>query len=154
VADYIHRQFGLQILIVGGAADEPSGKEIERRGGNWVRNLIGKTSLAETVTLLSGSTLLLANDSGPAHVGGGLGIPTIVLNAYPSTSTQQRVNFLMRVHPVGPRVRVLQPEKNLSGCDDRCIAAIAHCILGLKVESVLREIEDFGFDRENHPNHS
>jgi ADP-heptose:LPS heptosyltransferase len=145
VADYIQGRLGLQILIVGGTADEPGGKEIERRLGNRVRSLIGKTSLAETVTLLSGSTLLLANDSGPAHIGSGLGIPTIVLNAYPSTSTQQLVNFLMRVHPLGPRVRVLQPEKNLSGCDDRCAAPTAHCILGLKVESVLREIEDFGF---------
>ena len=145
VADYIDRRLGLQVLIIGGSMDESLGREIEHRSETRVRSLIGKLSLAETVTLLSGSTLVLANDSGPAHIGGGLGIPTVVLNAYPSTSTQQLVNFLMRVHPLGPRVRVLQPETALSGCDDRCTAPTAHCILGIKVESVLREIEGFGF---------
>ncbi len=138
----IQRRHGMQILIVGGPAESSIGSAIEREASGAARSLTGQTSLSETVTLVSGAALLLANDSGPAHIGAGLGVPTVVLNAYPSNSTGFVVNFLKRVHPVGPSVRVLQPENNSVGCADRCIAPTAHCILGLGIETVLDEIEE------------
>lgn len=127
-----------QALVIGGMGDVAIGQLIEQQAGATARSLVGQTSLLENVALLRGAVALLANDSGPAHIGAGLGVPTIVLSACPLTSTREHANSPLRVRPVGPAVRVLQPAKHADGCDERCRASRAHCILGLTVESVLR----------------
>ena len=134
-------RLGGQILVIGGTADFVLGQGIEQQVGAAAQNLIDQTSLLENIALIRGAAVLLANDSGPAHIGAGLGVPTLVLSACPLTSTREHVNSPLRVRPVGPAVRVLQPAKPANGCNERCRASAAHCILELTVESVLSQAE-------------
>jgi heptosyltransferase-3 len=137
----LHARFGMPILMIGGAGDAAIGELIEQLADKSVRSLIGGTNLTETVAIIKGAKLLIANDSGPAHIGAGLGIPTVVLSVCPLDCESEHANSPLRVRPIGPVVRVLRPEKSADGCDGRCLASAAHCILGLQVEAVLRQAE-------------
>lgn len=140
VAISLYNQFGIPSFIIGGLGDKAIGETIINIAGTSTRSLIGKTSLAETIAILSRATLLVTNDSGPAHLGAGAGTPTIVLSICPITSTREHANSPLRIRPVGPKVQFLQPENPLSGCGERCTAHDAHCILGLRTEYVLGHI--------------
>jgi ADP-heptose:LPS heptosyltransferase len=137
----LRRKTGIAVYSLGGAADRTLSERIEALSGGAIRSLAGQTSILEAIALTQRAVLLVSNDSGPVHVGGSVGISTLVLSACPKTSTREHANSPLRVRPVGPMVRILQPEKFADGCDERCHASVAHCILGLTVESVLCEAE-------------
>lgn len=126
----------MDIYSVGGPADHALSKRIEDISGGLIRNLAGRTSILEVIALTQRARLLITNDSGPAHVGGSVGTPTLVLSMCPTTAIQEHGNSPLRVRPVGPHVLTLQPDRPAPGCGDRCAEATAHCILGLSVDSV------------------
>lgn len=136
LGEALNRRTGAAVYIIGGLGDRALGQQIEALSKGLIRSLIGETSVAEGIAIIQMASLLVTNDSGPAHVGGGVGVPTIVLSACPETSTSEHANSPLRVRPVGPRVYVMQPREAVDGCGDQCLASDAHCILGLTVESV------------------
>ncbi len=87
---------GRQVGLIGGRA------EAERfDAADWpegVRSLLGTCSLPQTACLIRRADCLVANDSGPAHLGGAVGAFTVVLFG----ATREAKN-----RPLGPRVRVL-----------------------------------------------
>jgi heptosyltransferase II len=68
---------GLPVVVVGGTGDEEAGEAITE--GGLGRNLAGKTSLAETASVLTRSLLLVTGDSGVLHIAVALGVPTVSL---------------------------------------------------------------------------
>lgn len=137
VATELYRRISVPSLILGGPADAFISAAVHRAAPGVTLDLTGSTSLPELAVLLSKATLLLANDSGPAHVGAGVGTPTLVLSACPAGSTVEHAGSPARVSPVGPSVHVLQPESAAIFCIDRCAHTEAHCILTLTVDQVL-----------------
>lgn len=133
----LHRKTGIAVYSLGGPADRKLCEHIELLSGGTIRSLAGQTSMLEAIALTQRAELLISNDSGPAHIGGSVGIPTLVLSACPKTSTREHATSPLRVRPVGPHVHVLQPDQSAIGCSDRCLATVAHCILGLTDEFVL-----------------
>ena len=133
----IYRKLGLRVFSIGGPLDQELGKRIEQLSHGLIRTLAGQTSVLESIALARRASLLVTNDSGPAHIGGSVGTPTLVLSVCPATSSDEHVNSPLRVRPVGPRVVVMQPEGNAPGCTDRCLREEAHCILGITTDAVL-----------------
>lgn len=132
---------GAAIYSIGGIGDRALGRHIEALSGGLIRSLAGETSVLEGIALIQTASLLVTNDSGPAHIGGSVGTPTLVLSACPKTSTHEHANSPRRVRPVGPKVHVMQPPESANGCSGRCLESVAHCILGLTVESALCHAE-------------
>ncbi len=83
IADYAHAQ-GLQVVLSGGPT------EMEKQLSNKIINacnapiidLIGKTSLPQLLALLQNAKLVLAPDSGPAHMATTVNTPVIGLYAH------------------------------------------------------------------------
>lgn len=67
---------GLPLVLVGGK-DEFSLVERIRRGEGEVFNLAGKLTLPELFALLKKATLFVGGDSGPLHLAGAAGCPTV-----------------------------------------------------------------------------
>jgi ADP-heptose:LPS heptosyltransferase len=132
----LHQRLGINLLILGGPGDAQIARAIKAGAGYHTLDLVGITSLPETIALISQASLLLANDSGPAHIGAGLGVPTIVLSACPCTNTSEHANSPRRVRPVGPSVVVMQPAPRAPECVERCQSKEPHCILDITVEAV------------------
>jgi lipopolysaccharide heptosyltransferase II len=73
---------GLRVALVGSAADEPSRRAIEAALGPdraLLLNLVGQTDVPTLAGVLSHARAIVANDSGPMHLGAALGVPTAAL---------------------------------------------------------------------------
>ena len=83
IADYAHDKYSLQTVITGGQTDierDYANKICDLTKSNPV-NLVGKTSLKELLAVLSRATVVIAPDSGPAHLATAVGTPVIGLYA-------------------------------------------------------------------------
>ncbi|KAA3615503.1 MAG: hypothetical protein DWQ05_14220 [Calditrichaeota bacterium] len=115
---------GYQVAVIGG--DDEAGKFPENYWPAGVQNLQGKLSLQETAGVIEKSTLVIGNDSGPAHIAAALGVPTYVLFGASNISKNK---------PIGKNVHVLTKDLPCSPCqytdrwekctDWRCMAAIS-----------------------------
>ncbi len=83
IADYVASQ-GLAVVLSGGPSDMEKrlGKEIAQIASCKVINLIGKTNLPQLLALLASARLVLAPDSGPAHMASSVNTPVVGLYAH------------------------------------------------------------------------
>jgi heptosyltransferase I len=83
VADHAIARHGLRVLVCGGRTEleRRYGDEICARMRQPVVNLVGKDTLLEFLATLARATVLLAPDSGPAHMATAVGTPVVGLYA-------------------------------------------------------------------------
>ncbi len=75
----IQRKFGGMVIVLGEERDRrPAAEALEAEGVAFL-NLAGRTRIAELCGVIHHLDLLLANDSGPAHIGYVLHVPTIAI---------------------------------------------------------------------------
>jgi len=102
--DSLVERFSFKIVLIGAPATIPLAEDILRQSRNSSQflNLTGKTSLAQMVSLLRRSRLLISNDSGPVHVAAGVGASVISL----FMRDQPGINA-ERWKPLGPKSYIL-----------------------------------------------
>lgn len=71
VAQTLEREHGMEPVFIAGPADDAS---LFRN-----RRVVAGASLEEVKNLISGASLFIGNDSGPAHIAAAFGIPVVVL---------------------------------------------------------------------------
>jgi heptosyltransferase I len=83
IADYAHQQ-GFNIVITGGPTDleHQLAADIETHLKCKALNLVGKTSLKQLLCVLEKADLVIAPDTGPAHMAVTVGTPVIGLYAH------------------------------------------------------------------------
>ena len=83
VADYAIEQLGYRVVLTGGNSpiEQQYASEIIDAMGSVPTNLIGKSSLKELLAVLKRADVLIAPDSGPAHLATAVGTPVIGLYA-------------------------------------------------------------------------
>lgn len=68
------------VVLLGDRSKEELGRRLESCATSiQVVNAVGKTSLQELVGIISGATVCVGPDSGPAHIAGALGVPHVTL---------------------------------------------------------------------------
>lgn len=114
VIDYAAEKFGMRTVLTGG----PSRMEIdyaaaiERQATAAPLNLVGKTSLKELLAVLECAAVVIAPDTGPAHLANAVGTPVIGLYA---TSNPERTGpYLNRELTVNRYPQALKAEKGKS----------------------------------------
>jgi ADP-heptose:LPS heptosyltransferase len=70
---------GIPVVFLGGPTAGPLRDAVERAGGKPVRSLVGRDHPALLPALLARFALLVAPDSGPAHVAAAVGVPVVTL---------------------------------------------------------------------------
>jgi len=95
VARHILDRHGLRVVLSGGRApiEQTFAAAIEGQC-NDIINLIGETSIAELVALLSQARLVIAPDTGPAHIASALDTPVIGLYAATNPQRAGPYNFM------------------------------------------------------------
>lgn len=83
VADYLSSK-GLSVVLCGGPGpvDKALGERIETFTRRIAKNLIGQTNLKQLLALLGKARLVVAPDTGPAHMATAVGTPVIGLYAH------------------------------------------------------------------------
>ena len=83
VARYAQTRYGCRVLLTGGPTEleREYGEQIAAAVGADIRNLVGQTTLKQSFALFEAADLVIAPDSGPAHMATAAGTPVIGLYA-------------------------------------------------------------------------
>ena len=122
-----------RVVVIGGAGDRGLAAEIAARlASGRVVDLTGRTDTAGMVAALSQATLVLANDSAPAHVAAALGVPVVAV--FGPTVPEQ--GFA----PLGASVRVVGLRLECRPCSrhgsERCPIGTHACMRDLAAADV------------------
>ncbi len=102
--DHLAERYPLKIVLIGSPQTATVAAAIlqQARLAPQFLNLTGKTSLAQTISLLRRARLLISNDSGPVHVaaGVGTGVISLFLRNQPGINSE-------RWKPLGPKSFIL-----------------------------------------------
>lgn len=79
LAGRLIERFGIKIVLLGATAECRAGEEI-RANHKDIVNLCGQTDIETAAAILSRAILFVGNDSGLAHLAGGVGVPLVVLS--------------------------------------------------------------------------
>ena len=81
LADKLVNEIDTSIVLIGADSERENADRIisQMNSANRAINLAGKTSIAELIGLLARCSLLVTNDTGPAHVAAALGTPTLTI---------------------------------------------------------------------------
>lgn len=74
-------ELGYQIIVTGSKDEKELAKLISEYTEHKVISLTGKLSLAEFIALISRSSLLISNNTGPVHIAAAVGTPVVDLYA-------------------------------------------------------------------------
>ncbi len=96
VIDHAYEKYGLETLMTGGTTttEHAFGEQISELTNHKPVNLIGKTPLKVLLALIERARLVVAPDSGPAHMGTAMNTP--VLGLYASTNPDRAAPYLSR----------------------------------------------------------
>lgn len=142
VGSALHHHFGFAAIVIGSPADALLCRELASSIGEAAVSMAGQTDSLQMLDLIAGAKLFLGNDSGPAHIAGGLGIHTLVISPFPASCTSDHPNSPQRFRPAGPLVQILQPQAPLAACFPMCQQNMPHCILQISTEMVLNATRD------------
>ena len=122
VADVLSAEWGTAVVVIGSSAEAPLAAEIEAAMRDRPVNLAGKTTVRELMALLSLSSFLVTNDSGPMHIGAALGVPLVAIFG----PTDWR-----RTSPWSEIAKVVRVEIDCSPCRRRVCDRGHECMLGV-----------------------
>jgi len=80
-ADQMITEWNALIVFIGAGSERVNAERVmaQMQQARSAKNLAGETSIAELIGLLASCDLLVTNDTGPAHVGAALNIPTLTI---------------------------------------------------------------------------
>lgn len=131
VADVL-QEWNYKVVIVSGPADVATGQAVIQAMKRSPIDACGRTTVRELASLLKKTELLISNDSGPVHIGVGVGIPVISIFGRSQPGLSQK-----RWRPLGERNVVLQKDVGCPVClADDCQINF-ECLRALTVEEVL-----------------
>jgi lipopolysaccharide heptosyltransferase II len=81
VAHALAEEMSCQVVLTGSASERELALQIADEAGDNVVPLAGAFSLAELIALIKLSPLVIANNTGPAHIAAAVGTPVVVLYA-------------------------------------------------------------------------
>jgi heptosyltransferase-2 len=141
LAKRINREIHSRILLVGGSEDMNLCEEMQRELRVAVINVVGRTTLRETASMLKCCHLYVGNDSGPMHLAAAAGLPVVEISCHPRNGSPAHGNSPLRFGPWGVPHKILQPEKGMGSCTEACEAHEVHCILDVTVEQVKEAVD-------------
>ncbi len=126
--ELLHR-YGGTAVILGELDDRPAGDIVAREVGEHCLNLAGKTSLAQLGAVITRLSVLVTNDTGPAHIAYTLGTPTVTI--FGGGSPERNGPPLSKLH------QVLAFEVPCRPCDYAACPIEYRCLAGVTVQQVV-----------------
>ena len=121
--DALAAELGIGVVIIGSEKERSIAERIKGLMRSHVAILNGKTSLETLLGVISESSLVLTNDSGPMHIAASLGVPTVAI--FGPTDD-------VATGPYGRRTRIVRQPVDCSPCmlrdcpiDHRCMTRVS-----------------------------
>ena len=118
LVDRIDQRFSLPVIGVGSEAERAGIQEIADACKHPMVNLAGQTSLKELVALLRQARLVIANDTGPGHLGAALGVPLVMMFSWSNPARiypYGRPECMVAIDPFarGRQIKSRNPQHNI-----------------------------------------
>ncbi|CAH0534681.1 Lipopolysaccharide heptosyltransferase 1 [Vibrio stylophorae] len=155
VADFAHQQ-GLQIAICGGPSEREKAlaQQIISAMQYDALNLVGQTSLRQLLALIAQAHVVLAPDSGPAHMATTQGTPVIGLYGHSNpkrTGPYSAQQWLVSVYAQHVEA---QHQKPLEALPWSTRVKGAHIMQDISVDAVTEKLSDILNIHPIHPTHA
>jgi len=128
VADRLSADLNAQVVLFGGKMDRETAGEVCRQAHSNIINLAGKSTLVESIYLISQCRLFISNDSGLMHVAGALNIPTVAI--FGSTNP-------VTTSPAGEKTVLVRKEVECSPCLKKTCPTDFRCMTMITVDDVV-----------------
>jgi ADP-heptose:LPS heptosyltransferase len=138
----LRRHYGGTLVLLGEPEERLNAEEIGQRLGPPVLNLVGATPLAVLGAVLARLTLLVTNDSGPAHIAYALWTPTVTIFGGGDP--------LRYGPPPGGPFRALVHEVACRPCHDGVCPINYECLRGISAAEVVAAAEQVLADADQH----
>jgi heptosyltransferase-2 len=132
VGDSLCARHGMQVAIVGSEGDLEVAELVARHSSSQPAILAGRTNVRDLIGVLAHASVLVSNDTGPAHLGAALGVPTVTIFG----PTEQ-----FATHPVGPSARTVSHPVHCSPCMQRDCPIDHRCMTRLETSAVLEAVD-------------
>ena len=142
LVDHAVEKHGMDVVLTGGpaAGEARLAEAIEKSAGSKLLNLVGKTNLKELLAVIDHASVLIAPDTGPAHMATTVGTPVIGL--YAASNPLRSGPYLSLEHTVYNYPRALTEARGL-GVDEvrwgtrlRCATAMEMITIGQVIEKL------------------
>ncbi|MRR17875.1 MAG: lipopolysaccharide heptosyltransferase II [Deltaproteobacteria bacterium] len=127
-ADRLALDLNAQVVLFGGKMDRETAAEVCRQAHTNIINLAGKSSLTESIYLISQCRLFISNDSGLMHVAGALNIPTVAVFGSTNPATTS---------PAGEKTVLVRKEVECSPCLKKTCPTDFRCMTLITVDDVV-----------------
>ena len=127
-ADRLSVDLNAQVVLFGGEADRETAEQVRKQARTSLINLAGRTTLRETIYLISQCRLFLSNDSGLMHVAGALNIPTVAI--FGSTNP-------VTTSPPGEKTILVRKPVSCSPCLKKTCPTDFRCMTMITVDDVV-----------------
>lgn len=142
VLNLLNKKFDFKLIVLGDIKNTFKVlQNLKEKYSGEVIDLVGKTTLRETVALMKRADVFIGGDTGPMHIAAACKIDGVVVSCHPKNGDIHHGNSPKRFGPWKSPLVVLQPEQGLDDCRDGCNKNYAHCINQITVEKVYRELE-------------
>lgn len=133
VGALLQQHHGGTLVLIGGPTERELADQVARRLTTACLNLCGQTSLSVLGAVIKRMSVLVTNDSGPAHIAYALGTPTVTVFGGTDTSRWGP--------PSAPQFRAIANRVSCWPCD-YCECPIGYrCLEGITVDHVVRKAE-------------
>lgn len=138
LAKLLSKQYNIEIILLGSYSNTYlQSTEFEKKYG-VVSNYVGKTTLEETMYIISECDFCVGVDTGPMHIADACNRCGVVI--FPSLVIENG-SPPERFGPWNSNLVVCQPRHYLSGCENGCNKPYPHCIKEVTVEDVYNEMK-------------
>lgn len=120
------------VVLCGGRAEAPLGREIVAAAGVPVTDAAGRTGLLELAALMARAAVVVAGDTGPLYMAAAVGTPTVGIFGPTDPA---------RLAPPGDKNAVVVGRQECSFCFKRaCPRGAAACMSAVMPEQVVRQV--------------
>jgi len=127
LSDMLLERTDSTVVLVGASSEEPIADEIIAQMRQLPIKVTGRTSLAESIAVLSLSDLVISNDTGPAYIAAALCRPTITIFG--------PTNY-WSICPTSPTSQILNQPVACAPCRLKRCPTDHECMKGITVERV------------------
>lgn len=142
VLNLLNEKFNFKLIVLGDIKNTSKVlQNLKEKYIGEVIDLVGKTTLRETVALMQAADIFIGGDTGPMHIAAACKIDGVVISCHPKNGDINHGNSPKRFGPWQSPLVVLQPEYGLEDCRDGCNKDYAHCINQITVNEVYQKLE-------------
>jgi heptosyltransferase-3 len=145
IINALREQTDMDVVVIAAPIHRARGADIARSLGDGAISLAGRLNLRQSAAVISRCAVLIGMDSGPVHIGAGVGTPVAVFSPHPTDSPIDHPRSPARFAPYGGSAPalLLQPDRGLKDCRNGCERPVAHCIRQLDWAAVGEPLSAF-----------